>query len=133
MIRDLTLIPVIVVLLTIVSGCATVDFDAPKSISHASLDTDHTTFGKALAKYDNKPPDLSGFHVIIDPVDALAARLLMAHWAERSIDAQYYLLKNDVIGKVFFKSLLDAADRGVRVRLLIDDISTGGVDYSRKL
>ena len=52
----------------------------------------------------------------------------MAQRAERSIDAQYYLLKNDLAGRAFLYSLLHAADRGVRVRLLLDDIFTKGYD-----
>jgi putative cardiolipin synthase len=63
-----------------------------------------------------------------DGIDALAVRLLMAEEAERSIDAQYYLLKDDIVGNAFIDALLRAADRGVRVRLLLDDIFTGGYD-----
>jgi putative cardiolipin synthase len=65
---------------------------------------------------------------MIDGVDALATRLRLAHIAERSIDAQYYLITNDVVGRAFIYSLLMAADRGVRVRLLLDDIQTKGYD-----
>ncbi|MCH8278877.1 MAG: phospholipase D family protein, partial [Proteobacteria bacterium] len=46
----------------------------------------------------------------------------------RSIDAQYYLIKNDITGNAFIHALLQAADRGVRVRLLVDDMFTGGYD-----
>jgi putative cardiolipin synthase len=63
-----------------------------------------------------------------DGVDALAARLLLAERAEKSIDVQYYLIKNDIVGRVFIYSLLKAADRGVRVRLLLDDMFTAGYD-----
>jgi len=52
----------------------------------------------------------------------------LAERAERSLDAQYYLIKNDIVGKAFINALLRAADRGVRVRLLLDDIFTGGYD-----
>jgi len=67
--------------------------------------------------------------VVSDSIDALAIRLLLAERAERSIDAQYYLIDNDIVGKVFFASLLRAADRGVRVRLLVDDINTVGMEH----
>ena len=63
-----------------------------------------------------------------DGIDALSARLLLAQRAERSIDAQYYLIKNGITGSAFILSLLRAADRGVRVRLLVDDVFTGGYD-----
>ena len=61
-------------------------------------------------------------------VEALAIRLLLAERAERSIDTQYFLIHDDVVGRLFIESLLLAADRGVRIRLLIDDIHTGGLD-----
>jgi len=48
---------------------------------------------------------------------------LLAYTAERSIDAQYYLLHSDLVGRLFLDALLKAADRGVRVRLLVDDMT----------
>ena len=110
-------------------GCATVDFDAPKPASYAFGNTGNTYLGKYLSRYEGHPANESGFHVVSDSIDALAIRLLLAERAERSIDAQYYMIKNDIVGKVFFASLLRAADRGVRVRLLIDDITTVGVEH----
>lgn len=56
--------------------------------------------------------------------DALAARLALIEMAEQSIDAQYYIYRRDTVGLVFTEYLLRAADRGVRVRLLIDDTNT---------
>ena len=70
----------------------------------------------------------AGFHPLADGIDALAVRLLLAKRAERSIDVQYYLIKNDLVGRAFVHTLLDAADRGVRVRLLLDDVFTSGYD-----
>jgi putative cardiolipin synthase len=61
-------------------------------------------------------------------VDALAARLILADRAERSIDAQYFIVEGDLVGTLFIDRLLAAADRGVRVRLLIDDQYTIGDD-----
>jgi len=118
----------ILVLALAVTGCATVDFDAPKTESFAYTDTDDTRLSKAISGRDQHPDNYSGFYLLSDAIDALAARLLLADRAQRSIDAQYYLLKNDVIGRVFIATLLRAAERGVRVRLLIDDIGTGGMD-----
>lgn len=115
-------------LILTLSACATVDFDAPKAESHALTDTGDTRLGKYFLKHADRPKTQSGFYIVTNPIDALALRLLLASWAERSIDAQYYMVENDIIGKVFFESLLRAADRGVRVRLLIDDINTGGME-----
>lgn len=74
------------------------------------------------------PADQSGFMLVPDSIDALAIRLLLAKSAQRSLDVQYYMINNDIIGRVFIASLVRAADRGVKVRLLIDDINTGGMD-----
>jgi len=123
-IRRLTLTLAFLVL----TGCATVDFEHPKAETHAPTDTDNTYLGKQLAGRAEEHPDMAGFYPISDGIDALAVRLLMAERAEVSIDAQYYLIKSDIVGSTFINSLLRAADRGVRVRLLVDDIFTGGYD-----
>jgi len=112
-------------------GCATVDFDYPKeeSASLRPADTADTYLGKQLGGLaDAHPEGESGFLPIGDGIDALSVRLLLAERAERSIDAQYYLLKNGITGRAFVLSLLRAADRGVRVRLLLDDMFTSGYD-----
>ncbi len=115
--------------LLLAGGCASVDFDYPKPESTAFQDTGDTYLGKGLEGFVSAHPDgQSGFFPLSDGIDALAARLVMAEEAERSIDAQYYLLKNDIVGRAFIDALLRAADRGVRVRLLLDDIFTGGYD-----
>ena len=64
----------------------------------------------------------------MDPQDAFAARILMAASAERSLDAQYYIWRGDPVGYLMFQALWQAAQRGVRVRLLLDDINTAGLD-----
>lgn len=66
----------------------------------------------------------SGFHLLADGYAALAARLALAAHASRTLDVQYYLFHNDDSGKWIAAALLDAADRGVRVRVLIDDVDT---------
>jgi putative cardiolipin synthase len=114
--------------LTVTAGCATVDFDSPKDVTHAPTDTDGTYLGKQLEGLAEQHPGQSGFYPLVDGIDALAARLLMAERAERTIDAQYYLIRDDITSHAFVRALLRAADRGVRVRLLLDDIFTGGYD-----
>ena len=109
-------------------GCASVDFDYPKPESHVVMDTEDTFLGQRLVEKASQHPGESGFFPIIDGIEALAARLILAARAERTIDAQYYLIKNDHTGNAFINALLQAADRGVRVRLLVDDMFTGGYD-----
>ena len=76
----------------------------------------------------DKHPGESGFYPLSWGVDALAARLVLAERAELSIDAQYYHVTDDIVSQCFFDALLRAADRGVLVRLLIDDVFTKGKD-----
>ena len=119
------LVPVLLIL----GGCASVDFDYPKEVSTAPTDTEDTFLGQAVAGLsEGQPADQSGFYLMRDGVDALATRLQLSFRSEKTIDAQYYLITNDMIGKVFIASLLKAADRGVHVRLLLDDIQTKGYD-----
>lgn len=113
------------------SGCASIDFDAPKTETHVITDTADTVIGQlvdGLITFADPAPGEAGFYPIADGIDALAVRLLMAERAEKSIDAQYYLISKDIVGSAFIEVLLSAADRGVRVRLLLDDIQTEGYD-----
>ncbi len=111
-----------------VGGCASVDFDRPKSVTTAFEDTDDTHLGRRALPRVQRHPGRSGFILQNDGIDSLASRLLLAQRAERSIDAQYFLITADETGYLFVEALLAAADRGVRVRLLIDDIQTAGYD-----
>ena len=112
-----------------VSGCASVDFDYPRSESYYLQDTSGTYLADQLRDtVANKPAEQAGFYTLVDGIDSLAIRLLLAERAEKSIDVQYYLIKDDVVGNAFIRSLLRATDRGVRVRLLLDDIFTKGYD-----
>ena len=113
----------------LLQACSSIDFDYPKTESFALTGTEDTYLGVHLADVvEGKPEDQSGFYPLPDGVDALAARLLLIDRAERSIDIQYYLIKDDLVGNAFVHALLRAADRGVRVRLLLDDIMTKGYD-----
>ena len=118
----------IAVLLSL-GGCASIDYDYPRPESFHETDTAETFLGKQIVPVvATKPEGYSGFYPMGDGIDALAARLLLAQRAEQTIDVQYYLIKNDIVGRAFFLSLLRAADRGVRVRLLLDDMFTKGYD-----
>lgn len=119
----------VVVVSVLLAACAGVNFDYPKEDTRAPIDTGDTHFGVLAAELIAEHPEgESGFYPMNDAIDALSTRLLMAERAERTIDAQYYLLTADVVGYVFIEVLLRAADRGVRVRLLLDDILTSGYD-----
>jgi putative cardiolipin synthase len=118
----------LLILLGTLSACASVDFDYPKETSTAITETRDTDLARAMDPLEALHPGQSGFNLLFDGIDALAARLLLAEEAEKTIDAQYYLITDDSIGFVFIGALIQAADRGVRVRLLLDDIQTNGYD-----
>ena len=69
-------------------------------------------------------PGESGLRTLLDGREALAARLALADAAQRSLDVQYFIWNQDMAGKVLLEHLFRAADRGVRVRLLLDDLGT---------
>src|SRR5678816_2290388 len=69
-------------------------------------------------------PGQTGMHALADARDAIAARLVLADAAQRSLDVQYFIWNKDLVGKVLIERVLRAADRGVRVRVLLDDLGT---------
>jgi putative cardiolipin synthase len=115
-------------LLLFLAGCVGVPFDYPKAASHALPPDPDTSAGGAYQEWLVEHPGESGFIGLANGTEALGARMRLIAGAEHSIDAQYFILKNDRAGALFVTKLLNAADRGVRVRLLIDDIFSPGVD-----
>ena len=112
------------------SGCATVSFDQPKPYSQAISDFEGTLLDNYASFKVKKHDGLSGFYPLGKGLDALGMRLRLAETAEKSLDLQYFLMKNDTAGAVMANALLKAADRGVRVRFLLDDIFTTVPDHS---
>ncbi|MGB3844246.1 phospholipase D family protein [Sphingopyxis sp. YF1] len=82
----------------------------------------------AIAPVSAQHPGQSGIYLLPDALDAFAARVEMIRAAERSVDLQYYIWNDDLSGRLLLAELVKAADRGVRVRLLIDDNTTAGLD-----
>jgi putative cardiolipin synthase len=87
-----------------------------------------SALGRELAREVELGADESAFLLLATGPDALAARLAMIDAAERAIDFQYYMLVRDGAGELVVGRLLAAADRGVRVRVLLDDFGSGGLD-----
>lgn len=111
----------------VAAGCAGLPpnvIRTPSLARPASLDT---TLGRTAA--DSTPDaSLSGFRLLPSSPFALDTRLELIRRAERSIDIQYFLVERDATGRSFLRELRDAARRGVRVRLLLDDVNTVGMD-----
>ncbi|WP_375687077.1 phospholipase D family protein [Pseudooceanicola sp. LIPI14-2-Ac024] len=87
-----------------------------------------TMMGQAKARGEAEHPGLSGVRPLADGPEALAARVLLARNAEESIDAQYYIWQEDTTSWLLLDELRQAAERGVRVRLLLDDNGIPGLD-----
>ncbi len=87
-----------------------------------------TRLGNAVLAGMADHPGQSGVVPLVDGRDALSARILMARAAEASIDVQYYIWQADTTGWLLLDELRAAADRGVRVRLLLDDNGIPGLD-----
>jgi putative cardiolipin synthase len=123
--------PRLLLALTLVAlaGCATLPAHAPEPPVHALSDVAETRLAQVAAAAS--PPGaqaLSGFRLLPEGGTAFNARIALARRAEKSIDAQYYLIQNDDLGQQFLRELRDAARRGVRVRLLVDDLYAAGED-----
>ena len=117
--------------LSLVTACATLPENVGRRETFAYPDTGGTLLGREVSRQAAAhPPGESGFHLLGKGLDAFVARAVLARLAERSIDAQYYLYHDDLVGRLLTWELLQAADRGVRVRLLVDDMDLADRDLS---
>ena len=105
-------------------GCVTAPFDYPRESSSAISPDEDSALRIRVLEWHADNPGPSGFYALIRGSEGFGARLYLIDRAEKTIDAQYFLMKGDTAGKVFAGSLLAAADRGVRVRFLLDDVFT---------
>ena len=113
----------------IISGCASNGMLTQNQVvTSAFEDTSSTYLATLFEPFANSHPKLTGLFPIESGEKALIARLELIVHAEKSLDVQYYIWHDDMTGKLMQKALLDAADRGVRVRLLLDDMDTSGKD-----
>lgn len=116
------------VALLVLAGCATLPAPGERNVSQAFADTAQTRMGRAFAPLVAAHPGRSGVRALLDAREAFVARYALALAAERSIDVQYYIWRPDTSGSLMAQALWDAAERGVRVRVLLDDANTGGLD-----
>ncbi len=104
-------------------------FDLPeRDESFKLVDTGDTRLGLAARSWLDDKGDLCGVFRLQLGVDALCMRIGLIEQAQRSIDIQSYLIRDDLSGNLIALKLIEAADRGVRVRLLMDDALTEPID-----
>ena len=115
------LFPLCLLLLYLLNGCATIPYDYPRPVSSALYRPEGTSLGKEIQAQAMNHPGASGFYLLPTGIDAFTARALMIDRAEKTLDLQYYIFHDDLTGKFVYDRLMAAADRGVRVRLLLDD------------
>ncbi len=96
--------------------------------STAIAPSERTTLGASVLPLASAHPGASGVMALEGGVDAFAARMALIHAAEASIDLQYYIWQDDLTGLRILSELAAAAARGVRVRLLVDDVGTQSLD-----
>jgi cardiolipin synthase C len=115
--------------LSILAGCASLPQHVRKPASAALGDPQDTTLGRIVAaSEEGKGRNLSGIRLLASGEEALDSLVALADHAERTLDIQYYIIRQDESARDLLWHVRSAADRGVRVRLLVDDLNTSGED-----
>jgi len=114
----------------LLGGCAQLPPLEPRSISVAptQAETRDTPLGRELAPMIAVQAGKSGVYPLTDPYEAFSMRMKLVGSAQRTLDVQYYIWHRDLTGTLLFQALRDAQARGVRVRLLLDDLNTEKLD-----
>jgi putative cardiolipin synthase len=115
-------------LVLLAAACSTLPTDYPRSESHAYTDTAGTRLGHGFGAEAAQHAGESGVVVLNRGIEAFVARYVLAELAEKSLDVQYYIWHADTTGRLLIDALLRAAERGVRVRLMLDDVGTAADD-----
>ena len=111
------------------SACSTLPKQEKIKPEYAyDIETQDTDLSKIITPLKNQNPELTGYHVLYDPLEAIAARINLIEKAQKTLDLQYYIWDNDKIGSLALYKIIEAADRGVKVRLLIDDNNAGKME-----
>jgi cardiolipin synthase C len=121
------------VVLALLSACAVNPATYPRTPSTRMVAADTCVLAKVLAPPPETAASHSGFVLLSDPQPAFEARAALAAAAEQTLDLQYYIWQPDTAGTLMAVKLAQAAKRGVRVRVLIDDFTTSGHDMNLAL
>lgn len=106
------------------AACQSLPDRAQVGSSYKQKDVSDTDLAGQMAPLVKQHAGKSGAYPLSSGLDALVARLALVNSAQKTLDLQYYIWHSDKAGRMLAWSLLEAADRGVRVRLLLDDMGS---------
>jgi putative cardiolipin synthase len=113
----------------ILAGCAGLPQHVKKSPSLALQSPQNTELGSIVrASEDGSNKNLSGVRLLASGEEAFDSLIALADHAQRTLDIQYYIIHQDESARTLLEHVREAADRGVRVRVLVDDLNTAGED-----
>ena len=110
----------------LIAGCAGLPSQQDRSATHALAPSDDSPLGRAVLPHTREHPGLTGVVAMSDGRVAFGVRASLVRSAARSIDIQTFIWHPDSTGTLMFEEVLSAAERGVRVRLLLDDLNLAG-------
>ncbi len=114
----------------LLAGCATtVPKIYDRTVSTAFAHQEETELGQFFQPELAARPGMSGVALVQTGEWGFRARIGLANMAEKTLDLQYFLWEVDTTGRILAERVLRAADRGVRVRMLLDDINTEDTDF----
>jgi len=115
----------LLLLASFLGGCATVNVAREPS---QALPASDSAFGRSIQAQAAPHEGKSGFRLLSDSTEAFTARAELIRNAQSSLDLQYYIVHDGISTRMLVNELLKAADRGVRVRILLDDTTSDGLD-----
>jgi len=125
----MTLRPFAVLLALLIAGCSSLPPRPGLPAENVAALAQGTTLDELIAKAEAAHPGQSGFRLVREGPEAFAIRARTALVAGRSLDVQTYIWHDDATGAFLAFRALEAADRGVKVRLLVDDMDARGKNY----
>jgi cardiolipin synthase C len=113
----------------ILAGCVGLPQHVKKYPSVALQSPQNTELAKSVqASEDGSSKNLSGVRLLASGEEAFDSLIALADHAQRTLDIQYYIIHQDESARTLIDHVREAADRGVRVRVLVDDLNTAGED-----
>ncbi len=122
----------LVLSLLLIGGCSTPRSGVPSTPSYALTGAEHTTLGRTYGAEAALHPGMSGFRLIVAGREAFATRAVLTDLAERTLDLQYYIAADDLTTDLLLMRLDAAAQRGVRIRILLDDIHPSSRSFAQR-